>query len=135
MLKPLPMLYPRYICHLLSSYATVSTRFYTYRETIESVVESWDKLATLLDARNELNYLADVNKILAIQTSRVLKSLRSCDLELEQNKKPTLHRISFWEGKLKLAFRGNYQDMAAIKKMKAVGRKAIDSTLSKRLGI
>ena len=32
-------------------------------------------------------------------------------------------------------FRENDQDMAAIKKMKAVGRKAIDTKLSKRLGI
>ena len=41
----------------------------------------------------------------------------------------------FWEAKLKLVFRENDQDMAAIKKMKAVGRKAIDTKLSKRLGI
>lgn len=102
---------------------------------IGSVVEGWDELATLLDARNELNYLEDINKILLIQTSRVLKVLHSCGLELEQDKKPTLHRVSFWEAKLKSAFRENDQDMAAIKKMKAVGRKAIDTKLSKRVGI
>ena len=74
---------------------TVSTHFYTYREMIGSVVEGWDELATLLDARNELNYLENINKILLIQTSRVLKSLHSCGLELEQDKKPTLHRVLF----------------------------------------
>ena len=75
---------------------TVSTCFYTYREMIGSVIESWEELENVLDARNELNYLEDINKILLIQTSRVLKPLHSCGLELEQDKKPTLHRVLFW---------------------------------------
>lgn len=114
---------------------TLSTRLYTYREMIGSVVEGWDELEKLLDARNELNYLQDINKILLIQTSRVLKPLHSCGLELEQDKKPTLHRVLFWHAKLKLAFCENEQDLAAIKKMKAIGRKAIETKLMKRLGI
>lgn len=114
---------------------TLSTRFYTYREMIGSVVEGWDELEKLLDARNELNYLQDINKILLMQTSRVLKPLHSCGLELEQDKKPTLHRVLFWHAKLKLAFCENEQDLAAIKKMKAIGRKAIETKLMKRLGI
>ena len=46
---------------------TVSTCFYTYREMIGSVIESWEELENVLDARNELNYLEDINKILLIQ--------------------------------------------------------------------
>ncbi len=88
---------------------TVSTPFYTYREMIESVIESWEEPKNLLDAQNELNYLEDINKILLIQTSHVLKPLHSCGLELEQDKKPTLHRVLFWEVKLKLVFCENEQ--------------------------
>ena len=49
---------------------TVSTRFYTYRDMIGSVIEAWHELESLLDARDELKYLEDINKILLIQTSR-----------------------------------------------------------------
>ena len=102
---------------------------------IGSVIESSEELENVLDARKELNYLEDINKILLIQTSRVLKPLHSCGLELEQDKKPTLHRGLFWEAKLKLAFCENEQDLAAIKKMKAIGRKAIQTKLTSRPGI
>jgi hypothetical protein len=104
-------------------------------EMIGSVIESSEELENVLDARKELHYLEDINKILLIQTSRVLKPLQSCCLELEQDKKPTLHRVLFWEAKLKLAFCENEQDLAAIKKMKAIGRKAIQTKLTSRLGI
>ena len=114
---------------------TVSTRFFTYREMIGSVIEAWEELECLLDARNELKYLEDINKILLIQTSRALKPLHNCGLELEQDKKPTLHRVLFWEAKLKLAFCENEKDLEAIKKMKGIGRRAIETKLSKRISI
>lgn len=82
----------------------------------------------LSDARNELKYLEDINKILLIQTSCVLKPFHNCGLELEQDKKPTLHRVLFWEAKLKLAFCENEKD-------REIGRKAIETKLSKRISI
>ena len=42
---------------------TISTCFYTYREMIGSVIEAWEVLDCLLDARNELKYLEDINKL------------------------------------------------------------------------
>ena len=82
---------------------------------IGSVIEAWKELECLLDARNELKYLEDINKILLIQTSHALKPLHNCGLELEQDKKPMLHRVLFWEAKLKLAFCENEKDLEAIK--------------------
>lgn len=102
----------------------ISTRFCTYREMIGSIVKSWEELEAFLDERNELNYLEDINKILLIQTSRVLKPLHDCGLELEQDKRPTIHRVRFWETILCAAFSENAQDLAAIKKMKEVGSEA-----------
>ena len=102
---------------------------------IGSVIEAWHELESLLDARDELKYLEDINKILLIQTSRVLKPLHDCGLELEQDKKSTLHRVSLWEVKLKLAFCENEKVLEAIKKMKGIGRRAIDTKLSKRISI
>jgi hypothetical protein len=97
---------------------------------IASIITNWEELETVLDARGELNYIEDINKILLIQTSRVLKPLHDCGLELEKDKEPTLHRARFWEAKLRAIFSENEQDMAAIKKMKDVGRKALMSKLS-----
>jgi hypothetical protein len=48
---------------------TIATRFYTYREMIASIITNWEELETVLDARGELNYIEDINKILLIQTS------------------------------------------------------------------
>jgi hypothetical protein len=81
---------------------TVSTCFYTYREMIGSVIESWEELENVLDARNELNYLEDINKILLIQTSHVLKPLHSCGLELEQD---SLRCTEFYFGKRSSSWR------------------------------
>ena len=114
---------------------TISTRFYTYREMIGSIVKSWEELEAFLDERNELNYLEDINKILLIWTSRVLKPLHNCGLELEQDKRPTIHRVRFWETKLCAAFSENAQDLAATKKMKEVGRRALSTKLSSRINI
>ena len=57
---------------------------------IGSIIKSWEELETLLDARGKLNYIEDINKILLIQTSRVLK-LHDCGLEVEKDKEPMLH--------------------------------------------
>ena len=78
---------------------TISTRFYTYREMIASIVKNWEEFETLLDARNELSYLEDINKIVLIQTPCVLKPLHNCGLELEQDKRPTIYRVRFWKTK------------------------------------
>ena len=86
---------------------TIAKRFYTYRKMIRSIVKSWEELETSLDARGELNCIEDINKILLIQTSHVLKPLHDCGLEREKDKEPTLHRARYWEARLRAAFSEN----------------------------
>ena len=111
-----------------------STCFYTYREMIGSVIEAWEELECLLDARNKLKYLEDINKILLIQTSHALKPLHNCGLELKQDKKPMLHRVLFWEAKLKLAFCENERSRSN-QEMIGIGRRAIKTKLLKSISI
>jgi len=82
---------------------------------IGSVIQSWEEIDNVLDARNGLKYLEDISKMLLIQTSRVLRPLHSCILELEGEKNPTFQRLLVY-------FCENRQDLFPITKIKAVGR-------------
>ena len=49
--------------------------------------------------------------------------------------KPTLHRVLFWEAKLKLALCENEKDLEDIAEIKGIGMRAIATKLSKRISI
>lgn len=102
---------------------------------IGSIINSWEERESVLDAGNELNYLEDINKILLIQTLRVLKLLHYCGLEPKKDEEYMLHRARYWEARLWAAFLEKEQDMTAVRKMKEVGKKALMTKLSSWLGV
>ena len=58
--------------------------------------EMFEEIVTLLTLKNKLGYLNDINRMLLQELVLFLSELQSATLDLEQFKKPTLHKAAYW---------------------------------------
>ena len=61
-----------------------------------SVDEMFEEVVTLLMSKNKLGYLKDINRMLSQELVLFLSEFHSATLDLEQFKKPTLHKVVYW---------------------------------------
>ena len=73
------------------------TRWNSLLNCLKSVDEMFDEIVTLLTIKNKLGYLKDVNRMLLQELVLFLSKFQSATLSLEQFKKPTLHKVVFWQ--------------------------------------
>lgn len=115
----------------LKSY--IKTRWNTIYFMMDSVVENWDDIVSILTMKNEMNRMAGIDKSTLEILCNFMKIFDVATKEIEASKSPTIHLVIPWYFKILKYLDFNGVDSAIVSNMKSTGRQYLLNNIAKHL--